>query len=441
MTHTRPPLLFVPRGCLPALHRYCHPARPYQADRHKKVGDEAFHVGDHERAIEHYSAAIELAPSNHKLFSNRSVCRVKLKQYKEALRDADECVRLAPQWFKAHYRSGMACFHLGRYRRAARSHARAVALDPANVELRRCLAQTQMMRERQLTLVWNQPKTSGRAHSGFFHTSTCVVRGLIYFFGGIGESQTVGALSSFEPKRGVWEQLREKHKPEWKPFFFHTASRVEDKIVVCRTIVGDETSCALVYNVDTNEWQEPPDQSFPKRQRISHSTSVVGDRRLYLFGGMSQDCESYNDFDILDTRRMVWLQEGACSTNGSIPQPRHSHTMTTVQSHFLFLIGGTQDPDSYVEPRSIPGVQCFDTRSHTWFDVECAGEAPAELVHHTATPVLESKILVMGGRTPKRSLRMHVLDTELHQWYSLKLEGVPPLRRIGAAASVVDDKL
>ena len=40
-------------------------------------------------------------------------------------------------------------------------------------------AGSQLMRERQLTLVWNQPKTSGRPHLGFFHTSTCVVRGLI----------------------------------------------------------------------------------------------------------------------------------------------------------------------------------------------------------------------------------------------------------------------
>ena len=40
------------------------------------------------------------ASSTNLLFSNRSVCHVKLKRFESALEDAEECVRLDPSWFK-----------------------------------------------------------------------------------------------------------------------------------------------------------------------------------------------------------------------------------------------------------------------------------------------------------------------------------------------------
>ena len=44
-----------------------------QAEELKQLGNKAFSAGDHDTAIKHFTDAIALDPSNHVLFSNRSV--------------------------------------------------------------------------------------------------------------------------------------------------------------------------------------------------------------------------------------------------------------------------------------------------------------------------------------------------------------------------------
>ena len=74
--------------------------RESAGEKNKALGDCAFREQHFQEAIQYYSTAIKADPSNHKLFSNRSVCHVKLKRFESALEDAEECVRLAPSWFK-----------------------------------------------------------------------------------------------------------------------------------------------------------------------------------------------------------------------------------------------------------------------------------------------------------------------------------------------------
>ena len=37
-------------------------------------------------------------PDSHLLYSNRSACHASLRHFDEALADAKECIRLAPEW-------------------------------------------------------------------------------------------------------------------------------------------------------------------------------------------------------------------------------------------------------------------------------------------------------------------------------------------------------
>lgn len=47
-----------------------------------------------------YSKAIEVDPSSYVLFSNRAAAYMKLKRYEEALKDADICIQLSPDFLK-----------------------------------------------------------------------------------------------------------------------------------------------------------------------------------------------------------------------------------------------------------------------------------------------------------------------------------------------------
>ncbi|KAK9838651.1 hypothetical protein WJX74_000655 [Apatococcus lobatus] len=113
------------------------------ADAAKAKGDAAFKTGDFDTAIEHYSEAIELNSSNHVLFSNRSACHASLKQYEQALEDAQKCVDLKPDWPKGYSRLGGALFGKGSPEEAAKAYQKGLDLDPSNEGLKKALQEAE----------------------------------------------------------------------------------------------------------------------------------------------------------------------------------------------------------------------------------------------------------------------------------------------------------
>lgn len=66
----------------------------------KDKGNAFLQGGDFAKAVECYSEAIVLDPSNHVFYSNRSAAYAKDKKYEQALSDAKKCVELKPDWGK-----------------------------------------------------------------------------------------------------------------------------------------------------------------------------------------------------------------------------------------------------------------------------------------------------------------------------------------------------
>jgi stress-induced-phosphoprotein 1 len=89
--------------------------------------------------VHHYSGAIELDPSNHIYFSNRSAARLSAGDAASALADGEACVRLKPDWPKAHSRTGAALHTLGRLDDAAAAFARGLVLCPGDIALEKGL--------------------------------------------------------------------------------------------------------------------------------------------------------------------------------------------------------------------------------------------------------------------------------------------------------------
>lgn len=80
----------------------------------KQQGNAAFKQGNNKEAIDRYSDGLLLDPGNHVLYSNRSAAYLKMGVPQRALSDADEVVRLKPDWGKGHGRRGAALFACGR---------------------------------------------------------------------------------------------------------------------------------------------------------------------------------------------------------------------------------------------------------------------------------------------------------------------------------------
>ncbi|XP_055605739.1 tetratricopeptide repeat protein 28-like, partial [Uranotaenia lowii] len=91
--------------------------------------------GDFTTAVQLYTDALGLDPSNHILFSNRSAARLKQGQFALALQDATRARELCPQWPKAYFRQGVALQCLGRYGEALAAFSSGLAQDPNSKQL------------------------------------------------------------------------------------------------------------------------------------------------------------------------------------------------------------------------------------------------------------------------------------------------------------------
>jgi tetratricopeptide (TPR) repeat protein len=79
----------------------------------RREGNDLLGRGMLDEAIEKYTEALLVTPSDHLLFSNRSAARLLRKQYDLALDDAEQCVKLAPEWGKGYLRKFNGLWEIG----------------------------------------------------------------------------------------------------------------------------------------------------------------------------------------------------------------------------------------------------------------------------------------------------------------------------------------
>lgn len=102
----------------------------------KIKGNTALQNSNFDDAIKCYTEAIEIDPSNHVLFSNRSAAYAKARDYEKALNDAEETIRIKPDWAKGYSRKGAALHYLGRHEEAIDAYEAGLKYDPNNAQLK-----------------------------------------------------------------------------------------------------------------------------------------------------------------------------------------------------------------------------------------------------------------------------------------------------------------
>ncbi|KAH9108501.1 hypothetical protein AeMF1_016333 [Aphanomyces euteiches] len=75
-----------------------------QAEAKKNEGNEFFKKGQYAQAIEKYTEAINLDPTNHVYYSNRSAAYSGQSLFAQAAQDGEKCVQLNPQFVKGYHR-------------------------------------------------------------------------------------------------------------------------------------------------------------------------------------------------------------------------------------------------------------------------------------------------------------------------------------------------
>jgi stress-induced-phosphoprotein 1 len=114
-------------------------------DSLKTQGNDAFKAKRYDEAIGHYTKAIAVDPNVEAcsaIYSNRAACFQALGRFAEALKDAEDCIRVKPAWLKGHYRKGLAYDALGKLDEAVRAFEDALKTEPGNEEVQERLTNT-----------------------------------------------------------------------------------------------------------------------------------------------------------------------------------------------------------------------------------------------------------------------------------------------------------
>ncbi|KAI0467113.1 hypothetical protein F4859DRAFT_495187 [Xylaria cf. heliscus] len=110
------------------------------ADELKTLGNNAMAAKNFDEAIDAFTKAIELAPENHVLYSNRSAAYASKKDWTSALGDAEKTTTIKPDWPRGWGRKGAALHGSGDLVGAVDAYEEGLKLDPNNAGLKGSLA-------------------------------------------------------------------------------------------------------------------------------------------------------------------------------------------------------------------------------------------------------------------------------------------------------------
>jgi stress-induced-phosphoprotein 1 len=78
-----------------------------KVDELKSKGNAALQAENFSEAVKFYTEAIEIDPSNHILYSNRSAAFAKTGDFQNSLKDAEKTIKLKSDWPKGYSRKGL----------------------------------------------------------------------------------------------------------------------------------------------------------------------------------------------------------------------------------------------------------------------------------------------------------------------------------------------
>ncbi len=110
------------------------------------MGNNYYKAKNYKQAVDSYTKAIDLDPTNALLFTNRAAAALMLSQFKEAIHDCDQAITLDQTCSKAYFRKATALKGLGKVDLALEALTTGLHHDPTNAAAKKDKTQLQQIK-------------------------------------------------------------------------------------------------------------------------------------------------------------------------------------------------------------------------------------------------------------------------------------------------------
>jgi hypothetical protein len=166
-----------------------------------------------------------------------------------------------------------------------------------------------------------------------------------------------------------------------------------------------------IFNTDSFVWTQPRTTGFGPTPRYGHTLTLTPDGRLLTIGGCSFEKETgvpkyNNDVRQLDTESMIWTRP---RVNGDIPTGRYGHSSTLLGDGMVFMFGGwgkggCQSSD-LINDASAHTSLVLDTKSMCWSVPQKANHKSVKHTYnHGACRSGPSTVFMFGGFDGRQAL-------------------------------------
>ncbi|KAF9359071.1 hypothetical protein BGX34_008553 [Mortierella sp. NVP85] len=180
----------------------------------------------------------------------------------------------------------------------------------------------------------------------------------------------------------------------------------------------DQYNCfntLYIFDADTMYWSQPKTSgSIPPPCR-AHTSTLVGYRRLYIFGG-GDGPQYFNDLYVLDTETLIWSSP---TTTGNRPCKRRAHT-TCYYNNRIYVFGGGDGLQALNDTFEL------DLATMHWSEIKTTGQIPLSRGYHTSN-IFKSQMIVFGGSDGHECFSdVHVLDLDTMEWIKIDINKTVP---------------
>lgn len=220
------------------------------------------------------------------------------------------------------------------------------------------------------------------------HSATLLPNGKVLVVGGEAGSP-LRSVELYDPATGGWTVAKDLNVTRSQ----HTATLLPNgRVLVAGGVTVGFPSTTItktveIYDPSAETWTSVRDM---KETRAAHTATLLFDGRVLVAGGATANSQtSLNTAELYDVNANTWT-----ATLRNLNIARLGHTATLLPNGKVLVVAGLRGTDG-ANPTNISGsAELFDPSRQVWDTTT----APTGRVFHSATLLLNGKVLLAGGR-------------------------------------------